>query len=174
MTYAWDATLEEWFINDRQGLEHGYTLKGRPGEGEGPLVLELGVRGDLLPEIYTDGRGVAFENAESNQIVRYAGLTVIDTDDRLVPAWFEAAGEAVHLVVRDDGAQYPLTVDPVAQQVYLKASNTDADDNFGESVAVSGDTVVVGARGEDSNATGVDGNQTDNSAASVLSQWFAA
>ena len=32
------------------------------------------------------------------------------------------------------------------------------------SVAVSGDTVVVGAYGEDSNATGVDGNQTDNSA----------
>ncbi len=50
------------------------------------------------------------------------------------------------------------------QQAYLKASNTGADDYFGYSVAVSGDTVVVGAYGEDSNATGVDGNQGDNSA----------
>ena len=52
-----------------------------------------------------------------------------------------------------------------SQQAYLKASNTGAGDCFGCSVAVSGDTVVVGALGEDSNATGVNGNQSDNSAA---------
>ena len=50
------------------------------------------------------------------------------------------------------------------QQAYLKASNTGASDSFGESVAVSGDTIVVGAVLEDSNATGVNGNQNDNSA----------
>ena len=32
-----------------------------------------------------------------------------------------------------------------AQQAYLKASNTGAGDYFGYSVAISGDTVVVGA-----------------------------
>src|SRR5258708_6053667 len=52
------------------------------------------------------------------------------------------------------------------QQAYLKASNTGVGDNFGYSVAASGDTVVVGARVESSNATGVNGNQNDNSAAS--------
>ena len=51
-----------------------------------------------------------------------------------------------------------------SQRAYLKASNTDACDVFGERVAVSGDTVVVGARGEDSSAVGVDGNQSDESA----------
>ena len=50
------------------------------------------------------------------------------------------------------------------QQAYLKASNPGASDLFGYSVAVSGDTVVVGAPGETSNATGVNGNQADNSA----------
>ncbi|HSH28224.1 MAG TPA: hyalin, partial [Wenzhouxiangella sp.] len=54
-----------------------------------------------------------------------------------------------------------------SQQAYLKASNTDAGDGFGWSVALEGDTVVVGAYGEDSNATGVDGNQSDNSAGSA-------
>ena len=49
------------------------------------------------------------------------------------------------------------------QQAYLKASNTDVNDQFGRNVAVSGDTVVVGADSEDSNATGVNGNQADNS-----------
>jgi hypothetical protein len=51
-----------------------------------------------------------------------------------------------------------------SQQAYLKASNTDSFDEFGWSVALSGDTVVVGARAEDSNATGVNGDQASNSA----------
>jgi hypothetical protein len=50
------------------------------------------------------------------------------------------------------------------QQAYVKASNTAADDYFGDPVAISGDTLVVGAYGEDSNATGVNGNQANNSA----------
>ncbi|MBX9735301.1 MAG: hypothetical protein K2X32_00105 [Phycisphaerales bacterium] len=48
----------------------------------------------------------------------------------------------------------------------MKASNPDAADLFGNAVAISGDTVVVGALGEDSSATGVNGNQADNSAGS--------
>ncbi len=56
------------------------------------------------------------------------------------------------------------------QQAYLKASNSRRPDinfsggNFGISVAISGDTVVVGASGEDSNAVGVNGNQTNTAA----------
>ena len=35
------------------------------------------------------------------------------------------------------------------QQAYVKASNTDADDRFGESVSMSGNRLAVGAPGED-------------------------
>lgn len=45
----------------------------------------------------------------------------------------------------------------------MKASNTEAGDRF-RLVALDGDTLVVGATSEDSNATGVGGNQADNSA----------
>ena len=48
-------------------------------------------------------------------------------------------------------------------QAYLKASNTDAQDQFGTAISVSGDTVAVGAIGEDSSATGINGDQTNNS-----------
>jgi len=54
-----------------------------------------------------------------------------------------------------------------SQQAYLKASNTDAVDLFGFSLNIAGDTIVVGAPGEDSSATGVNGNQTDNSVTSA-------
>ena len=52
-----------------------------------------------------------------------------------------------------------------AQQAYLKPNNSNSDDWFGISVAISGDTMVVGASLEDSNVTGVNnGDGTDNSA----------
>ena len=50
-----------------------------------------------------------------------------------------------------------------AQEAYLKASNTDDLDAFGFSLALDGDTLAVGAFGEDSNAVGTGGDQSDNS-----------
>ncbi len=50
------------------------------------------------------------------------------------------------------------------QQAYIKASNARASALFGRAVALSGDTLVVGAPGESSNATGINGNQADTSA----------
>ncbi|QDV06281.1 hypothetical protein Poly30_17890 [Planctomycetes bacterium Poly30] len=50
------------------------------------------------------------------------------------------------------------------QDAYVKASNTDPADYFGYSIAVFGDRVVVGARDEDSAATGVNGDQFSNAA----------
>ena len=65
----------------------------------------------------------------------------------------------------DSGAVYVFTRSGTtwSQQAYLKASNTDADDSFGRSVSLSGDTLAVGVYGEDSSATGVNGSQSDNS-----------
>jgi hypothetical protein len=54
-----------------------------------------------------------------------------------------------------------------SQQTYLKASNIEAGDRFGYSLALNddGSTLAVGAIGEDSAATGPNGGQTDNTAA---------
>ena len=53
-----------------------------------------------------------------------------------------------------------------SQQAYIKAPNTEAEDRFGQSVALAGDgsVLAVGAYQESSNATGIGGNQADNSA----------
>jgi len=64
------------------------------------------------------------------------------------------------------GAVYVFRLDGNAwsQQAYIKASNTEQEDRFGHSIALSadGDTLVVGAPREDSNAKGIDGNQDNN------------
>jgi len=58
-------------------------------------------------------------------------------------------------------AHLPSFVNSVLQ-AYVKASNTGVLDGFGESVALSGDTLAVGASGEGSCADGIGGDQTDN------------
>jgi drug/metabolite transporter superfamily protein YnfA len=75
-------------------------------------------------------------------------------------------GNQTNNLAHDAGAAYVFTRTGTtwSQQAYLKASNPDADDFFGESVAIAGNAIVVGAKLEDSNATGVNGNQADNSA----------
>ncbi len=53
------------------------------------------------------------------------------------------------------------------QEAKLRSSVIDSYDYFGSSVALSddGNTLVVGAQGEDSNATGINGSATNNSSA---------
>jgi hypothetical protein len=52
----------------------------------------------------------------------------------------------VMLEVEDRGAVYPVTVDPLfTQQAKLIAGDGTTNDKFGTSVAISGDTAVVGA-----------------------------
>ncbi len=63
---------------------------------------------------------------------------------------------AVYVYVRSNGAW--------TQQALLKSHASDANDQFGAAVAIDGDTLVVGAPGEDSSAVGVGGAAQDDGA----------
>ena len=66
----------------------------------------------------------------------------------------------------NSGAVYVFTRDGSgvwSQQAYIKASNTDAGDRFGGGLALHGDSLAVKALGEDSSATGIDGDQAADS-----------
>ncbi len=69
---------------------------------------------------------------------------------------------AVYVFVRNGAGSW-------VRQAYVKASNTGEGDEFGSAVALSadGNTLAVGADGEASNATGINGNQSDDSATSA-------
>jgi trimeric autotransporter adhesin len=57
----------------------------------------------------------------------------------------------------------------VSQRDYVKAPNTGAADYFGHGLSLSGNglTLAIGAEGEDSNATGVNGNMWNDLAPSA-------
>ena len=70
-------------------------------------------------------------------------------------------------LAEESGAVYLYTRSGTTwtQRAYIKGSNTEAGDEFGSAVAVSGDgrIIVVGAHNEDSSARGLSGDQADNS-----------
>lgn len=166
LIYNWTDGLREWYINDGRGLEHGYTVPDRPAgakDGE-PLVFTLSTCGDLWPTLSENKRTVTFRDEAGAATVNYAGLKVWDADGQILPSRFELVSENdFQIVVEETKARYPLTIDPIAQQAFLKADNSEAGDLFGGSVAISGDTVVVGAFSEDSSTTGIN-SVPDNTA----------
>ena len=67
---------------------------------------------------------------------------------------------AVYLFGRDGSGD-------LSQLAYIKASNTGMGDYFGVALALSGNHLAVGAFGERSNATGIDGDQANDDAPSA-------
>jgi sugar lactone lactonase YvrE len=139
--------LTEWYLNESQGLEQGFTLAQRPGTDRAsePLVIALGVSGELRPAQKADDSSALFESGKG-VVLHYAGLGALDARGRILPSRLEVRGGEIRLIVEDQGAQYPLVVDPTwTQQQELTASNGAANDYFGYSVSVSGNTAVIGA-----------------------------
>ena len=81
----------------------------------------------------------------------------------MLNSWREHRNEA-----EESGAVYlyTRTAGKWTAGANIKSANSDAGDEFGSSVALSanGRMLVVGAHSEDSAATGINGNQSDNSA----------
>ena len=115
----------------------------------------------------------AYLKASNTEVYNVFGSALaLEGDTLAVGAWAEdsnATGVGSNQTdnsAKDSGAVYVFTRtgSTWAQQAYIKASNAGEEDNFGHAVALEGNTLAVGAWGEDSSAVGIDGDQTDNSA----------
>ena len=79
------------------------------------------------------------------------GVNGIESDNTAIDSG------AVYIFTRNNGSW--------SQDAYLTASNSEAGDNFGSvSLSSDGNTLAVGARAEQSSATGINADQLDNSA----------
>lgn len=125
----------------------GYVKASNPGVddqfGGGSMVYGLSA------SISQDGNTLAVSSIFEDSTA--AGVNGDEDNDSALDAG------AVYVFVRGNAGW--------AQQAYVKASNSESSDQFGYSVALSGDgnTLAVGANLEASNATGTNGDQADNS-----------
>jgi hypothetical protein len=144
--------LDEWYERGPRGLEQGFTLAAPPPcRQRGARGVVLGLGGGLRPVVAGDGRAATLHDRSGRAVMRYADLRVLDARGRDLPAAIEARGDSLAIRFDDDRAVYPVVVDPMmwgdAQQL-VPPADPDAMlqlDSFGQSVAVSGDTVLVGS-----------------------------
>jgi len=101
-------------------------------------------------DLSEDGRTLAVGAVGEDSNAR--GINPIPIDDALTESG------AAYLFTQDDMGDW-------AEEAFIKASNSDAEDGFGFALSLSddGETLAVGAVGEASNASGIDGNEDDNS-----------
>jgi uncharacterized repeat protein (TIGR01451 family) len=151
--------LTEWYLNGPLGLEQGFTLTQSPGERRSdPLTLAFTLSGNLTVSIDPTGRDAILSRADGTPALRYRGLTSHDATGRELRAWMQVEGEQLWLRVDDRDAQYPLVADPFIQQSKLTASDGAVVDQFGYSLAISGETVVVSAPADDIGANSDQGS----------------
>jgi hypothetical protein len=101
--------------------------------------------------------GAYLESSDQRTITN--GTTAASTDNSM-------AGTGAVYVYKRSGSTW-------TQQAYIKASNNDVDDNFGEVVSIDGDTIALGVQLEDSSQTTITNGATastnnDNSSSGAV------
>ena len=146
------SAIVEWYINQAEGLEQGFSVPAPPpaaANGE-RLQLRLALSGDLRAEIAEEGRAIMLSNAAGERVLRYGGLSAYDATGRELAARMQLQEREVRLEVDDREAVYPLVIDPTfTQQAHIVAGDAASGDRFGYAVAISGETAIVGAYADD-------------------------
>lgn len=153
----------------------GFTVNSA-GSAFGPPALKLTpMRTKLFRFDWNDVGGVTdyrlLENADGTagytQVATAPGDAVCHTHQVFLPARASARYilQACNAAGCADSEPVIVSGTLASGIGYVKSSNTDIGDGFGRAVALAADggTMAVGAWTEDSNATGINGNQGDNS-----------
>jgi hypothetical protein len=114
VSYDW-GDVTEWYRTVPEGIEHGYTID-EPVSAEDDLAVVVDVV-DGEPTL-VDDQTVAIQRTGAG-IVWYRGLFAFDADGTDLPAEMAVADGAIELSVDTDGAQYPITIDPVISDAQL-------------------------------------------------------
>ena len=146
--------VTEWYRNDEHGLEQGFTIEEPPGDKEGgELILVLLASGTLTPKGSEGTKQIVFHDPNGRVALRYGNLSATDASGKPLPMRLSLSPAAnperereIKIAVETTKAHYPITVDPLfTTEIKLTRSDPTEGDHFGCSVAISGDTVVVGA-----------------------------
>ena len=117
-----------WAAPGPRSVRQGWDLHERPA-GSGSIVLHLSVEGAEATRL--GSRDVLLVGA--HQRWRYTGLFAWDQDGRTLPAAMVPDDDGIRIEVDDEGARWPIFVDPdlTSGSVSVYASDGALGDDFG-------------------------------------------
>ena len=122
--------------------------------GQHILTLSFELKGSWRNSEGARSRAVTLQDENGRPALRYGGLVARDAPGRELPAWMVLDGQTMRLEVAAQGADFPVTIDPMYSQIAQLSATTGpagAPSNLGFATSVSDDgtVVVVGACGYD-------------------------
>lgn len=144
--YHYSNGVTEWYVNGPLGLQQGFTFESKPASSvDGPLEVQVAISGDITVDVNETGTSALLLSLDSLNSFKYSGLYAYDASGDELGARLQATTSGLSIVVDDTGANYPITIDPFIEKIYLAGTADDQREGFGTSVSISGDTVAVGA-----------------------------
>jgi len=163
-----NENLRIQYSNDENGMRQDFIVKNKP---VGNDRLRLIINADTKLKMLTGGDALKFKDEKGDIKLQYASLKVWDANGKELRAYFEknyelgitnyelkdkSDSKVIHnsflIVVNDEDAAYPVTIDPLSSTAAWTAEINQANANFGWSVATAGDVnddgysdVIVGA-----------------------------
>jgi len=145
-----DNNLKIKYENNEEGMRQDFIIKQKP-EGEGFLKLRMDIR--TKSEVIIGANGVSFKENSSKEVLKYNGLKAWDSEGKELKGWFEKTNsKSFHIVINDEKAVYPITIDPLSTASNWSAFGNRGQARFGCSVSSAGDVnndgysdVIIGA-----------------------------
>ncbi len=198
------------YTNNEEGMRQDFIVKNKP-LGEGKLRLTISANTKLKMSVGADE--VKFKDINGDEKMKYSSLKVWDADGRELKANFEKTDKlqmtndklqsiekrenpcgnvcnlkleicnCFSIVVNDEDAVYPITIDPLSSTANWTAESNQAGAVLGWSVATAGDVNGDGYSDVIVGAPQFDNGQTDEGRAfvyygssnglSLTPNWFA-
>ncbi len=145
------------YFNSEKGMRQDFIIKEKP-EGDNNLQLDLSVSTEL--SVVTNDDEVAFADERGIAVMKYSSLKVWDAKGKILNAGFRGnnnSGAGFSIVVDDNNAEYPVTVDPLSAS---PSTVITGPYSFGSAANPAGDVngdgyddVIVGAKEASTNMT---------------------
>ena len=154
------------YTNARDGMRQDFIIKNRP---ESAGILRLNLSADTKLKIMVGADALIFKDRNGEDKMKYSSLKCWDATGRELRAYFEkdnyeleslekfrntnfAIPNSFFIIVNDEDAVYPVTIDPLSTSPDWTADGNQTDALFGFSVSTAGDVngdgysdVIVGA-----------------------------
>ncbi|HRE56330.1 MAG TPA: integrin alpha, partial [Candidatus Kapabacteria bacterium] len=125
------------YVNTHEGMRQNFIVREQPS-GTLPLTIELSENSELVAvESSTDD--VLLLDKDNKPALWYKDLKVWDAKGNELPSYVSVNNETIRLIVDDENAVYPVTVDPISQTPDWSFESNQINAQLGFSVSGIGD-----------------------------------